>query len=339
MAGSLGRAPLQLPPVVATGHGFQWPRRRVRAAVSAQLQSERRRLLLELLAELRPQVIVTEMFPFGRRAFRAELLPLLEAARALRPRPLVVASVRDMLVSKRDPRRYGWMVATCLEHYDRVLVHGDDRLLPFGMSFPPAVELGERVVHTGFVHPGATHPTPPAETPPAVLVSAGGGAVGERLLRAAIAARPQTVFASAPWLLVGGQNLPDEAYAGLLAELPHGCTLTRYRADLATLMGLCEVSVSQAGYNTVVEGLAGQARMVLVPFAAGGEDEQEQRARRLAGAGLGGARGRARAHRRDLAAAIDRIAGARAPAVRGLGVRRRRSVRGHRGGAGRRAAR
>ena len=152
------------------------------------------------------------MFPFGRRAFRAELLPLLEAARASRPRPLVVASVRDVLVSKSDPRRYDWMVETCLAHYDRVLVHGDDRLLPFGLSFPLAGELGERVVHTGFVHPAPTRPTPPAETPPAVLVSAGGGAVGERPAarrdRRPAAAR---VFASAPWLLVGGQNLPDEA--------------------------------------------------------------------------------------------------------------------------------
>src|SRR3712207_6885149 len=46
------------------------------------------------------------------------------------------------------------MVETCLAHYDRVLVHGDERLLPFAASFPRAAELGGRPVHTGFVHPG-----------------------------------------------------------------------------------------------------------------------------------------------------------------------------------------
>ena len=69
--------------------------------------------------------------------------------------------------------------------------------------------------------------------------------------------------------------------ASLRASLPPGCTLERHRPDLAALMGRCEVSVSQAGYNTVVEGLAAGARMVLVPFAGGVEDEQEQRTRRL----------------------------------------------------------
>jgi predicted glycosyltransferase len=39
--------------------------------------------------------------------------------------------------------------------------------------------------------------------------------------------------------------------------------------------------VSQAGYNTVVEGLIAGARMVLVPFAEGVEDEQRRRALRL----------------------------------------------------------
>jgi predicted glycosyltransferase len=37
----------------------------------------RRDRLLALFQELRPRVIITEMFPFGRRAFRFELVPLL----------------------------------------------------------------------------------------------------------------------------------------------------------------------------------------------------------------------------------------------------------------------
>ena len=60
--------------------------------------------LQRLLAERRPQVLITEMFPFGRRAFRCELLPLLEAAAATRPRPWRLCSVRDILVRKPSPR-------------------------------------------------------------------------------------------------------------------------------------------------------------------------------------------------------------------------------------------
>ena len=269
-----------------------------------ELRAERQRTLLSLLA-MQPHVVMTEMFPFGRRAFRAELLPLLDAASALRPRPLVLASVRDILVSKPDPTRYRWMVEACLAHYDRVLVHGDERLMPFAASFPPAAELGDRIVHTGFIHLGA--PATAVGEAPAVLVSAGGGAVGERLLRAALAARPASRYAAAPWLLVGGHNLPAATFDLLAADLPAGCALERYRPDLAALMGRCEVSVSQAGYNTVVEGLAAGARMVLVPFAAGEEDEQEQRAGRLVALGLAERVGEAVVDGRSLAAAIDRI--------------------------------
>ena len=91
--------------------------------------------------------------------------------------------------------------------------------------------------------------------------------------------------------------------------------LAGYRADLASLMGQCAVSVSQAGYNSVVEGLAAQARMVLVPFAAGVEDEQEQRARRLQELGVAERIGERELSGADLAAAIDRIAARPRPAA------------------------
>ena len=51
------------------------------------------------------------------------------------------------------------------------------------------------------------------------------------------------------------------------------------------LLRACRVSVSQAGYNTVLDLLAARARAVLVPFAAGRETEQPLRAERLAALG------------------------------------------------------
>ena len=305
---------VQLPSITARDADFSDLVDASGGPVAPVVRSERQRLLAQLL-ERRPHAIVTEMFPFGRRAFRGELLPLLEAARSHRPRPLVVASVRDVLVSKPDPGRYRWMVETCLAHYDRVLVHGDERLLPFAASFPPAAELGSRIVHTGFIREQAE---PARDLPaPAVLISAGGGAVGQRLLRAAVAARPLTRHASAPWLLVGGQNLPAAAFAAIQETLPAGCALERYRADLPALIGRCEVSVSQAGYNTVVEGLSAGARMVLVPFAAGVEDEQEQRARRLVELGLAQLVAESELSAELLAQAIDRAGATARPRAAG----------------------
>ena len=39
---------------------------------------EREKLLLELFHEVKPDVILIEMFPFGRKRFARELLPLLD---------------------------------------------------------------------------------------------------------------------------------------------------------------------------------------------------------------------------------------------------------------------
>ncbi len=62
-------------------------------------------------------------------------------------------------------------------------------------------------------------------------------------------------------------------------------TIERFRDDFAALLAGCRVSVSQAGYNTVLDILAARARAVLVPFAAERETEQLLRAERLAARG------------------------------------------------------
>jgi predicted glycosyltransferase len=248
------------------------------------LWGRRRALLRDLVEARRPAVLVTEMFPFGRRAFRHEVTALLDHAGATRPRPLVVASVRDVLVAKSKPERWLEMRDIALERYDLVLVHGDPRLFPFARTFPHADAIADRLLHTGFVL--SAMPSPMAAARGSVVVSAGGGAVGARLIETAMAAQPLTTLADRPWRLIAGANLPTEERSRLAAVLPAGAALECHNDDLPGLMAAAAVSVSQAGYNTVVEGLAGAARMVLVPFDAEGQDEQLARALRLGDLGL-----------------------------------------------------
>jgi predicted glycosyltransferase len=288
--------------------------------VSDALWQERQALLQGLLAERRPQVLVTEMFPFGRRAFRRELLPLLEAAAALRPRPWRLCSVRDILVKKPLPQSYAWMRDLALAHYDRVLVHTDPRLIPFDLTFPFAAALAGRLIATGYVVDAAAAAAGPAAGEPEVLVSAGGGSVGATLLDAAVAARGLTALARAPWRLVAGGNLAADRFAALAARLPDGVTLDRYRPDFSRLFANSLLSVSQAGYNTVVEGLRLDKPMVLVPFETASETEQRIRAERLASLGLAEAVWESELTASSLARAID--AAYRRPVGAGAGLDR-----------------
>lgn len=284
----------------------QWKRRRCEALLAAFRAAD-------------PQVLLIELFPFGRRQMRFELLPLVEAAAAMRPRPLVVSSVRDIGGGgQRDPARLKETVDLVRRCFDLVLVHGDPALIPFERSFALAGEIAERIRYTGYV----VSPTD-ADSSVAgageVLVSAGGGAVGRDLLVAALHARPLTQLADRTWRLISGISAPasDAAMISTLADdLGDGrVAIERMRGDFTTLLRNCTVSVSQAGYNTIMEILATRARAVVVPFAGGAETEQMLRASALARRGCFELVAQAALDPRTLAAAIDRAAfGPRPPA-------------------------
>lgn len=246
------------------------------------------RLVFEYEA-LRPQVLMLELFPFGRRMFAFELLPLLTAARAAPDPPCIVSSVRDILVRKPDAERNRKTVAFARTWLNHVLVHGDPKLLPIDLPFPEMAEIADKLTYTGYVVKTdalapATSNTPIGDGE--VIVSVGGGAVGLPLLRMAIEAKPLSRLADRTWRLIAGPNLPEDAFAALAWSPPPGIIVERWRSDLQALLRTCAVSVSQAGYNTVMDLLRSRARAVLVPFAEGGETEQTLRARALAARGL-----------------------------------------------------
>src|SRR5574341_1137085 len=87
-----------------------------------------------------------------------------------------------------------------------------------------------------------------------------------------------------------------------------GIVLERSRPDFTSLLANCELSVSQAGYNTLMETLSARARAVVVPFAGGAETEQTQRAACFAGQGLLEMVDERSLDPQTLAAAIDRAA-------------------------------
>ncbi|MCG8509450.1 MAG: glycosyl transferase [Rhodospirillales bacterium] len=243
-------------------------------------RTRRRDRLLAIFGEVRPDVLLTELFPFGRRQFRFELLPLLQAARASDPRPAIACSVRDILVEKPKPERNREVVETIRQYYDAVLVHGDPDLIELGRTFPMAPEIEDGIRYTGYVadRSGWLGGRGAGE----VLVSAGGGSVGEPLLRAALAAMPLSKAAEATWRLLTGPNLSDAVFNELRDKARAGVVVERHRTDFAERLSNCALSVSQGGYNTVMDILATGARSVIVPFAAGGESEQTLRARLLA---------------------------------------------------------
>jgi predicted glycosyltransferase len=120
-----------------------------------------------------------------------------------------------------------------------------------------------------------------------VLVSTGGGATrGERLLSAALDARPLTSVRGLTWRFLLGPNLPGPEAERLRQRSEKGVIVENNRRDFGELLAGCALSVSQAGYNTVCDILRTGCRSVLIPYADLGETEQTFRAARMRQAGL-----------------------------------------------------
>jgi predicted glycosyltransferase len=272
---------VQLPPVQARDASFKELVDEHGRLLDDDLRARRRDRALAALAVTQPEVVLLESYPFGRRAFRFEILPLIAATRRMTPRPLIVSSVRDVLVLKPDPARAAAIVAAVQDDIDLVLVHGDPSFITLEESFPAATELADKLFYTGYVRDLA-HAAESDQGNGEVVVSAGGGAVGLALLRCALAARPLSPLLASPWRLLTGPNLAEEERRALAAAAPSGVTVERYRADFPALLRRCRLSISQAGYNTILDVLGAGARAIVVPFAAAQETEQRFRAERLA---------------------------------------------------------
>lgn len=275
---------VQLPPARVLDEGFALVDDRGQP-VSESWRETRRARLLRLYRETRPRVVLIELFPFGRRQMRFELLPLLDAAQAERPAVKVVCSLRDVLSRPARPEKAAWMLDTFERYFDAAIVHGDPAFLPLDRSFPDAAQIAEKLVYSGYVTAEDRSPDPGGDDRAGsgeVIVSTGGGAVAMPLVTAALRARPRTALSQATWRLLIGQNLPEEHFRHLRSHAAEGVVVERARPDFRNLLKHCALSISQAGYNTVMDVLSSGAPAVVVPFAGGTETEQSLRAAALA---------------------------------------------------------
>ena len=221
-----------------------------------------------------PDLLITELFPFGRRILRDEFLALLDAAGALPQRPRILASIRDILAPPSKPAKATWADEVIAAHYDGVLVHSDPARTELSLSWPVSEQLGPRLIYTGYVAPAPAGPHPDGTGTGEVLVSAGGGPVGDALFGTALEAARRTP--GRRWrLLVGGG---DDRLETLRRAAPANVVLDPPRPDFRQMLYHAAASVSLCGYNTALDILQAGTPAVFVPFDAGNEVEQGLRA-------------------------------------------------------------
>jgi len=277
---------IQLPPIRVSDASFNPLRDGAFTPIDDAYRERRRTLLLEAFDRAQPSAVLFETFPFGRRSLRFELFPLLERIDAARPRPLVISSIREILQLAPKEEREREMVDWAARWFDAIFVHGDPRFARFEDTFPFVDALTPPVHYTGFVRNDDAQGHAREGVRDEVVVSAGGGAVGIELLATALAAQRCSRFGHLTWRVLAGPNIAHDGFERLLREAGPNAVVERARVDFPALLRNAFISISQGGYNTVLDVVTSGARPVVVPFTGRGETEQRARAMRLADFGL-----------------------------------------------------
>jgi len=259
-----------------------------------EIKAQRGQQLLRLFADESPDLFLVELYPFGRKAFRHELDPVLQSLRneSLR-RCRVVCSVRDILVEKENPQKHETRTVDVLNRFfDAVLVHADPALFKINETFSRIKEITAPIVYTGYI---AQSPQPGARrqirrqmnlgpNDHLIVASAGGGHVGAKLLEAVIEAVARIEIRPLPYLhVLAGPFIHPDNYNRLQRLSGDRVTVETFTPDFVSYLAAADLSVSMGGYNTTMNLLASGVAALVWPFAQ--NREQRMRAARLADRG------------------------------------------------------
>ncbi len=260
----------------------------------------RREMLLGAFDAHQPDILVTELFPFGRKQFSFELIPLLERAHAVTSggRTMVVCSLRDVLVTRKDQQEYEERVCrTVNRYYDLILVHGDPGIQKLDETFHRAADLLCPIRYTGYVvqrqqeNAEAAANALSKSAVPTIVVSNGGGqpASGHDLLESCLrAAEILQHVLPLQFEFYAGPFMDEQVYQRLLhlaSGIPY-VTFARFTPNLPACLRQADLSISMAGYNTVMDILSSGVRALVSPFVGGGDQEQTVRANKMADMGV-----------------------------------------------------
>lgn len=256
-------------------------------------------MLLELVDSFEPDVLVIELFPFGRRRFSTELIPCIEKAKASGAK--IVCSLRDIVVTKQDQTRHEEKICRLMNQYfDLLLIHGDPAFQPLDLSFSRVKDLRCPVFYTGYVVQESTDTEadlpwvdsdgqrPVGDHRPLILTSVGGGRFGHELLFCVVEAARYLEHLPHQILVFTGPFCPPEVFAELKAKAAQrpNVTLQHYTPNLLAHMHQADLSISMAGYNTTMNVLTSGVRAMVLPFTGNDDQEQTLRAERLEELGI-----------------------------------------------------
>jgi predicted glycosyltransferase len=229
--------------------------------------------ILGTVREVKPDVVITEHFPFGF-LFEKEAIKLIDYAKKENANVKIVCSVRDVIESSKGSQNDQKTINILNERYDLLLIHGDENLISVASSFPLVKDIKTKLVYTGYVIDESLKSK--EKRLKNILVSVAGGRVGSELLDAVIKAFGMIKERTDYNMVVfnGAFNTEVET---ILKDDRIKC-FDFDRKEFLKQLSLSDISISLGGYNSMIESLyAGNKVVIYNREFLGGNEEQDIR--------------------------------------------------------------
>lgn len=260
-----------------------WGREPFLGCTEPQALNLRRKLLRGIVDAFEPDVIFVDHLPLG---MREELGDIIENSACLKY--LITRGVQNETEDLAKLLLAGRAQQAIQRHYDRVFVAMDPQVFDFQTRYPAFNDVASKVCPVGYVIEPIDRGSPAACRKARglgsrdlwVVASAGGGQHGEQLITASCelaATHPDIIFD----IVIGPRSrlLRDELLEPL--EGLSNLRLHKEVADMAQLHAAADIVISSGGYNSLLETLQGNARILCVPSRKSERDEQYAHAARL----------------------------------------------------------
>ncbi|CCO24701.1 glycosyltransferase family protein [Maridesulfovibrio hydrothermalis] len=256
------------------------------------VKKERADSIFRLFEKEKPDVFLIELFPFGRKAFRFELIPVLDAIKEGRFGDVkVICSLRDILVERDDGGKHEARCVKYLNKYfDLLLIHSDPKIASLDETFKALNQITIPYTYTGFA---ARQPKSDirdklrkkygiADNEKLLIASAGGGKVGGELMNSVFDAFSAMQLEKTRMFMFTGpffdQNKFDKIYNS--AADYENIIVEKFATDFTDLLTAADAMISMAGYNTCMDILTSGTPSAVLPFNQ--NHEQRMRAEKIA---------------------------------------------------------
>ncbi|WP_027722591.1 glycosyltransferase family protein [Maridesulfovibrio zosterae] len=257
-----------------------------------EVKKNRATSLLNIFRQEKPDIFLIELFPFGRKAFRFELLPVLDAIKDGQLGNIkVICSLRDILVERDDGGKHEKRVVKYLNKYfNLLLIHSDPQIASLDETFQLLNQITIPYSYTGFtarkpdkgVRESIRKSLGIAVNEKLLIASAGGGKVGKPLMEAVFKSFSCNSPEKTKLLMLTGPFYDQENFNILYNSSKNfkNITVKKFASDFTNLLTAADAMISMAGYNTCMDILTSGIPTAVLPFAH--NHEQRMRAEKLA---------------------------------------------------------